>query len=921
PAAGKNNVGDGTLRIVGTGYDTLTEAWTVTAVNSYSFIVTGSESGLQSRQYDIYANDKAYVTDNSEVRFKIDAGTIGFNTGDSFTFSTTAGTIVGETVTLTETDVDSGVFTGSIAVNEAATAVEGDGLLDIQTGDLITAVYNDAAGDWGDAEQVRTTALYAATVLPGATLIKDTVWTKENSPYLITGDITVSSDVTLTIMAGVEVLFLANSDDTSDGQNPYDSELLIDGNVVVAGSEDEKVILTSSNRNGEMGDWGGIRINSGSLSATHMRMEYSDYGIETYSIYNDDVFSVTHSELANNRQALNIFDTYNDSTVTVSHNHIHDNAGYALTANYGNATWAINNNTIENNGSSIYLYSLDDVTLHGNTITYNGNGGIQLEYLDGDVAITDNVISHNQGEGIYGYSYSWGNNANDYTATVTGNTVSDNSGNGISLTLSNHNTIDVSDNVVDANSGSGIRLYSESNTTRATVHNNTITNNGQDDYYSSVGLYISGYIVPSIVGNQIEGNGAGVFISYYENNGSEAFEISGNSIINNDDYGISLHNYANPVINGNDIYGNGGYALENHTSYGINAKNNWWGEEDTAEMNEGDNPKALSFIYDGNTDSSVGKVNYSNWATRSVNAKHVRHDVDGDGKADILWRNVDDGRNWMWKMNGLNIEESSGINVIYNQAWKIVGRGDFNGDGKSDILWRNHETGRNYIYLMDGFTIKKQGELNYVYDSGWKIKEVLDLNGDGKDDIIWRHTSRGDTWIYLMDGIKATTSTASLSVSDLGWQIVASGDVNGDGYDDVIWRHKTRGSNYIWLMEGTNIKKRYVLNTVNTNWDIAGVGDINGDGIDDIIWRNQVDGRNWAYLMKDGQIQTSALVNSVANIDWEIADIADLNGDGKDDIFWRQTQSGQSYIYLMNGLGIGDRGYGNTVGTQWKVMH
>lgn len=300
---------------------------------------------------------------------------------------------------------------------------------------------------------------------------------------------------------------------------------------------------------------------------------------------------------------------------------------------------------------------------------------------------------------------------------------------------------------------------------------------------------------------------------------------------------------------------------------------------------------------------------------------YIRNDMDGDGKADILWRNANDGRNWMWKMDGLNIARSAGINVIYNQAWKIVGRGDFDGDGKSDVLWRNHETGRNYIYLMDGFTIKKQGELNYVYDSHWQIKEVLDLNGDGKDDIIWRHMSRGDTWIYLMDGIKAKSSTGSLAVNDLNWQIVASGDVNGDGYGDVIWRHKTRGTNYIWLMEGTSIKQRYVLNAVNTNWDIIGAGDLDADGIDDILWRNKVDGRNWAYLMENGQIRTSELINIVENANWEVADIVDLNGDGKSDIFWRQTQSGQSYMYLMNGIGIAGRAYGDNVGSQWQVIH
>jgi hypothetical protein len=299
----------------------------------------------------------------------------------------------------------------------------------------------------------------------------------------------------------------------------------------------------------------------------------------------------------------------------------------------------------------------------------------------------------------------------------------------------------------------------------------------------------------------------------------------------------------------------------------------------------------------------------------------VKNDTNGDGKSDILFRNTDDGRNWLWTMSGLAIERSAGINVVADSAWGIAGRGDFDGDGKSDILWRNSNTGRNYIYLMNGFAIKQQGQLNYVTDTDWRIKEVADFNGDGKDDILWQHARRGDTWIYLMDGFTPITSQASLRVADLNWEIMASGDVNGDDKDDVIWRHRVRGDNYIWLMDGNTITSRYVLNSVNTNWDIAGAGDINGDGTDDIVWRNQSDGRNWAYLMNNGQIQTSSPINSVTNTNWQIADILDLNGDGSADLFWRQGQSGQSYIFLMNGLSISSQGYSNTVGTTWQVLH
>jgi hypothetical protein len=108
-----------------------------------------------------------------------------------------------------------------------------------------------------------------------------------------------------------------------------------------------------------------------------------------------------------------------------------------------------------------------------------------------------------------------------------------------------------------------------------------------------------------------------IYVNYDDVNGNGDFALGGNVITDNQGYGISVNGYAKPVINGNDIYGNTGYALENYTSFALDVKNNWWGGDDSAEINAGTNPKALSFIYDGHTNGSAGKVNYAGWLNAS----------------------------------------------------------------------------------------------------------------------------------------------------------------------------------------------------------------------------------------------------------------------------------------------------------------
>jgi hypothetical protein len=80
-------------------------------------------------------------------------------------------------------------------------------------------------------------------------------------------------------------------------------------------------------------------------------------------------------------------------------------------------------------------------------------------------------------------------------------------------------------------------------------------------------------------------------------------------------------------------------------------------------------------------------------------------DFNGDGMADLLWHNPTTGQTVIWLMNGLSVTTNALIytdpNLIY---WNVTATPDLNGDGKADLIWYNNNTGQTAGWLMNGAT-------------------------------------------------------------------------------------------------------------------------------------------------------------------------------------------------------------------------
>lgn len=300
----------------------------------------------------------------------------------------------------------------------------------------------------------------------------------------------------------------------------------------------------------------------------------------------------------------------------------------------------------------------------------------------------------------------------------------------------------------------------------------------------------------------------------------------------------------------------------------------------------------------------------------------VRYDFNGDGKADVLWRDTTSGATIEWLMNGGTISSAPGLHAGGNLGWTIAGIDDFTGDGKNDLLWRDNANGTTFLWTLNGGLISSSIMVHPGGNTGWSISTVGDFNGDEKADIMWRNNSTGQLYLWIMNGATITSSAVVHPGGNTGWSIIGSADFNADNRNDILWRNNTSGATILWTMNGATITSTLTVHSGgNTGWTIQGLGDINGDSRADILWRETVSGASIVWYMNAAAISSSTTLHAGGNLGWSVAQLANFDGDADVDLLWRNNSTGQTVLWLLGPSGIASSANVHPGGnTSWNVI-
>jgi hypothetical protein len=299
------------------------------------------------------------------------------------------------------------------------------------------------------------------------------------------------------------------------------------------------------------------------------------------------------------------------------------------------------------------------------------------------------------------------------------------------------------------------------------------------------------------------------------------------------------------------------------------------------------------------TDASPSGVRAQLFTTTAFDYDSARlGDLDGDGRADILFQN-DNGNAGcvVWQTDEHGSVSSISAFAPLPAGFRIFGTGDFNSTPGDDMLLRNGPQLAIWS-TSGGFGLNPHiviGSTSPDYHNAG----IGDFTGDGQEDLLFRNDAgQIVTWGVVNDALaippQILGSTAAV------YHVVGIDDLTGDHQADILFRHDN-GDIALWQVANNQlVNAPKVIGSTSPSYHIVSTADFDGNGAKDILFRgDNGDLVEW-LLNSAGDLLGAPTPIGNAALTFHVDGTGDLNGDGRDDIILRDAD-GTLVEWLMNG--------------------
>jgi len=205
-----------------------------------------------------------------------------------------------------------------------------------------------------------------------------------------------------------------------------------------------------------------------------------------------------------------------------------------------------------------------------------------------------------------------------------------------------------------------------------------------------------------------------------------------------------------------------------------------------------------------NADGSIAGKRYLGGRNTPDFRVETTGDFDGNGTTDLVWRQASTNAHVMWLTTDGQVSSEAPVTAPAHSRLVATGADyDANGDGRTDLVWKNLTSNVHTVRLMNGASTT--GGFQVAKGTGWDLAATGKYDGNQIGDLLWRNEATGSVvqWLMTYDEAAGTGQfRKETEISRAGAPRTPVPTMSFAG-NSIAWRRPADGTYALWKMLGS----------------------------------------------------------------------------------------------------------------------